>query len=397
MKQIPLLVMGDNPTLSTGLARIGRDLAMRTAALPQFRLGYFGRGGLPSRYLPFPLYAFSEAEQWGENLLESVWTDFAGNDRGIVFTIWDPTRLSWLALPHLLPDCSLRTFLLTKPFDLWGYFPVDSCGPSGGLSALASSVVAGYDRVRAYTKFGADVLGKSLGRQVDWAPHGIDASIFTPQKRDAGRDLLSAGSFRVFSDDVLLGVVAINQPRKDWGLVAAVCAQLKNRYGKRFKAWWHTDVLERTGSWNMQALAADFGLGNSVLATVGSAWKDKQMSLAYSACNLTLAPGMEGFGFPIVESMACGVPVVTGDRHGGTELVTGDGGIVVEAVGERMEGIHPAIRTVHDPQKWVEAAVNLIENPRDPQAVRERATYLDWNKTLWKGAWKRWMEAGVKA
>ena len=48
---------------------------------------------------------------------------------------------------------------------------------------------------------------------------------------------------------------------------------------------------------------------------LGSAWVcclDKTMAEAYSACDLTLGIGPEGFGFPLVESQFCGTPVVTG-------------------------------------------------------------------------------------
>jgi hypothetical protein len=61
----PILFLGDAPELPGGLSRIGRDLATQVCGLPQFRVGYLGRGGVGSRRFPFQQYGFPEARQWG--------------------------------------------------------------------------------------------------------------------------------------------------------------------------------------------------------------------------------------------------------------------------------------------------------------------------------------------
>src|SRR6185295_13845386 len=99
MTPIPILFLGDSPHLSTGLARIGRDLSCCLTKLPQFRVGYLGRGGHGSSQLPYAQYNFPEAAQWGEHHIEQVWRDFAGDSKGVIFTIWDPSRLHWFANP----------------------------------------------------------------------------------------------------------------------------------------------------------------------------------------------------------------------------------------------------------------------------------------------------------
>jgi len=362
--------------------------------MPEFRVGVMGCGGQYSRYLPYPQYSFPQSAQWGERLLEEIWTDFAGAQRGILMTIWDATRLTWIGMPQALPGGSLRDFLMSKPFQTWGYFPVDSHGPSGGLSSIGASTVRGFDRVLAYSRFGAEVLSRSVGREVDWAPHGIDLSVFKPWSQEKGRAFLSQYGMRFFDGDVVLGVVATNQARKDWGLVAQVCHNLQQHYGPRFKAWWHTDVLERSHAWDMRALIADFGLSQAVLVTAGQDWKDRDLALAYSACNVTLAPGMEGFGYPIAESMACGIPVVTGDEHGGTELVPWRGGRVAGHTSIKIEGIHNCLRTVHDFRTWTDGVLDLANNPPPSSEIRSCVEHLAWD-SLWSGVFKKWFLAGV--
>jgi glycosyltransferase involved in cell wall biosynthesis len=379
--------------MTGGLSRILRDLATHAATLPEFRVGTLGRLGSYSRHLPFPQYTFQphEYNNWGEGSLMETWMDFAGAERGIVMTVWDPTRLTWLGMPQTLPDSPLRRWLVAKPFELWGYFPVDGTTPQGTLPSLGMGTVAGYSRVLAYSRYGAQAIGTQ-----DWLPHGLDLSIWKPRGRQAGRDMLrgKAGAhWPLCNDDILIGVVATNQPRKDWGLVAATLAILKQHYGPKLRAWWHTDLVQRSHSWNMHALIEDFGLSNTVLL-VTQEWPDREMALAYSACNATLAPGMEGFGYPAVESQACGTPVITASGHGGSEFVTEEGGALVDPVGDRIEGPHNIVRQVHNPQHWAATVDSLIHDDRDPKVVAESESYLDW-ETLWRGAWSKYFRAGL--
>lgn len=397
MRPVPVLLLGDAPNGTSGLGRIMRDLASRMASLPEMRVGVMGRGiNSSTRHLPFPLYPFDPRENFGERLLQGVWEDFAGNERGILMTIWDATRLSWLALPQTLPPSPLRTFLGRRPFALWGYFPVDGACASGRLDALSRAVIAAYDRVIAYGRYGAKVIGTQ-----EWAPHGIDTSIFKPTSRNKGREMLNAragGRWQCCEDDILVGTVATNHPRKDWGLTAAILSQLKQRYGKRLKGWWHTDTAfayDRPYAYNMASLCEEFGIAGDVLV-VEQEWSDRDLASAYAACNVTIAPGMEGFGYPLVESMVCGTPVVTGSDHGGSELVPPSSGVLVDPVAMRVEGPHNVMRHVHDPATWAPAAAKVIEDDYDPRVVSEPLGYLNWDGTLFKGVWQKLLLAGVK-
>ncbi len=160
--KVPILFLSDSPDLNTGLARIGRDLAwMLSLKSDEFRVGYLGLGGTGSSKLPFQQYFIPPSQHedwsmWGLHQIERVWQDFAGAERGIVFTIYDPTRMLWLSQPSYLPDSPTKAFLMSRPFALWGYFPIDATGPNDRLSLVAKETLAGYDRRLAYTAWGAD-------------------------------------------------------------------------------------------------------------------------------------------------------------------------------------------------------------------------------------------------
>ena len=157
MNQTPILFLGDAPSVPGGLSRIGRDLAILTSRMEEFRVGFLGRGGLASRHLPFAQYNYPEFDGWGERYLQDVWGNFAGDEPGIVMTIWDPSRLLWLN-----PKYTDQQWLKERPFKLWGYFPIDHEGVGGKLSLMETEALRAYDRVLAYGMYGSGVISRSL-------------------------------------------------------------------------------------------------------------------------------------------------------------------------------------------------------------------------------------------
>ena len=404
MRQTPLLFLGDAPSGRGGLARIGRDLAVLAAGLPEFRVGFLGRGGHPTRQLPFYQQCFDESYQWGESLIERTWADFAGRERGIIMTIWDATRLHWFGQPRWLPQDSdgarLRGFLMAGHFERWGYFPVDATGPGDRLTGLAANALQGYDRVLAYTRFGERCIERSVGEQesrragLTWLPHGLNMQTWRPAPRLESRKVLGT-SFH--DNDVVLGVVATNQPRKDWGLVAAATALLRQRLGRRLRCWWHSDVEQRSFAWSLPALVRDFGLSDCVSITTHEI-EDSLMAQCYAACDVTLHPGLgEGFGYPAVESLACGTPIVAVD-YAGLPCVVEDRAVSRFVASEpvvRLETINNCVRPVISPEKFAAAVEELLAEKVSQEQCRASVQHLDW-KTLWPGCWRKWFLAGVK-
>src|ERR1700758_4143767 len=142
---IPLLLVSDGVTSGTGLGRITRDLAVRIAAnLPDiYRVGTLGYGGYYSRSLPFPQYQWHANDQWVIHELPEVWKDFAGTERGVITTIWDASRLLWLARPENCESTPLRKWLEKSRPELWGYFPMDATGPNDRLTGILAHTMKG--------------------------------------------------------------------------------------------------------------------------------------------------------------------------------------------------------------------------------------------------------------
>lgn len=388
----PLLLLSDSVDLPTGLARITGDLKRKIRAhIPNVYVGSLGRGGLggdSSWVIPHTTIGQGWSE-WGISVIERVWRDFAGDQHGVLMTVWDATRLLPYACPKYLPVGPTRDFLTKRPFRLWGYFPVDGNCEDGGLGQVARETLEGFDRLLAYGKYGRDVLGTTRPKDnqcVQHLPHGIDTDMFRPRDRSIWRD-----KYSIPENAYLIGIVMTNQARKDWGLAARVCAALR-KWIPRLRLWWHVDVLERY--WSIPALLHQYGLGD--ITVVSERAEDDWLAHAYSACDLTLLPSLgEGFGYPIVESQACGVPCVHINYAGGAELTD----LRVEPVAWRVDGLTNILRPVFDMESWVNMVMKVHDIarhdiPNMAESWRTRAMAYSWEKVWPK--WEEWFRAGLE-
>jgi glycosyltransferase involved in cell wall biosynthesis len=188
----------------------------------------------------------------------------------------------------------------------------------------------------------------------------------------------------------VIGIVMTNQIRKDWGLAFGVIAELKQYLKGNLYVWCKTDSIDR--HWDLRALAADFNVGDVVNVDLNML-SDKSMSYMYSMCDLTFLPSLgEGFGYPIVESMACGVPCITGSYGGGAELVTDKH--TVKPVTYRYEATCNSVRPVYSPGVWAQVILRKLEHRLNKDDVRRQVEYLNWPNL--HTVWERWFREGVQ-
>jgi glycosyltransferase involved in cell wall biosynthesis len=411
-KVTPLLIVSDAPTSGSGLGRIAGDLALRIAEkmTDTFRVATLGYGGIVSRHLPYHQYIAEDMKDFVPLTLPEIWEDWAGNEKGIYLTINDLSRLGWLAHPGTqCENPRLRDFLLDNPFQKWGYFPIDASGPNDRLTFPLQQTLLGFDRVLAYGKWAAGVVDRTLDKPegtTEYLPHGIDSSIFYERNRKLCRkmfvsitgaaNLLDNQAARVKEDEVLVGIVATNQSRKDWQLALETCAILANNH--KLRVWIKCDVLER--HWSIPALLIDYGLVANTLISLGD-MSDDSMAQAYSACDVTLAPGLgEGFGLPIFESLFCQTPAIHGDYAGAPEWMLGsvqghiqrqkDEPLLVKPIAYRYEGVYSCKRPVFSAQDWADKAEGVLDKRMNHNGE------IDWGRNrLWL-RWEQWLKAGIQ-
>lgn len=393
----PILFISDAPTCQSGLGRICRDLSTRLHDYcgDVFEVATYGYGGFGSKSIPFQQYSIEGMENWILPTMPDVWEDFAGDRRGILMTIWDASRLQWLAQPHTLADKRLAQQLTMMNCEKWGYFPIDASGPHGKLTRMMGDVIKGFDRVLAYTSWAEGIVRETIGKEesnkrgLTFLPHGIDTSVFYPRPRDTARrifhEALGYTGPAIRPDDLLIGIVATNQARKDYGLGIQVVAELAKK--RRVRLFIQTDTFER--HWSMQALLSDFGLHTVDNMVNNGLVSDETMALIYSACDVTLGIGPEGFGYPLYESLACGTPVVHGRFAGGAERLPME--LLVTPTATRLEGVFNCVRPVFRMADWVKAVESAVARKKKWELPSD----LSWSE-LWP-KWEKWFREGVKS
>jgi len=393
-KPVPLLILGDSPDGVTGLSRICHDVAWIISTMPEFRLGVLGRQGLGRSYFPWTSYQFSAHQQWGEGQIKEAWDDLSQGQRGIIFTIWDATRLLWFADPMGMPE-SIQQWLATGAVERWGLFMQDSEGVQRGkLPLTAAHVMSKFDRVMLASKWAYGVTKATLEGHpdIDWLPHPLNTDRFSPQDRMASRSHWGVGE-----KEILIGCAMANQARKSWPVVFEALSLMRPTTAGLPKLWCKVDKISPEpgwGYWNLEALAYEYGLGNRVILDVNKL-SDRDMALRYSACDATvLISGAEGFGFPIVESLGCGVPCVTGQYGAGGELASH----AVVPTGFRIETQHNARWATYDAEHVARALETATDQVRsgdwEPQWGQEQVAHLNGAKI--GKLYQRWLRKGLQ-
>lgn len=403
---IPFVIFGDGPRLTSGLARIARDLAARLFIEQEalgirlvqvgvdFPSGWHWQGGWD-----FYGYQPNEKDQGRgamELALRALQEPGSNTPKPIVLAITDPSRCYDLTRPAAsweLPDGAASDVYLEA--SIWGYLPIDSNGIHGSISGPAADAVRSMDRVLAYGQYGAQVLRPLRTDSVSYLPHGLEPGAFIPRSIED-----DPGAFRLWAvsqapETLRVGCVATNQPRKDLGLLFAAVAKMRQQ--QPTVLWLHTNKL--THAWDVGQLAYDFGFPRDAVFVSTEELTDAQLAARYSWSDVTFAPGLgEGFGYPIVESLACGTPVVHGQFAGGAELIPVADWLVAP-VAWRLESCYVLQRPVFNPDHVANALLTAAQAKRQQGQIMVgyctgSVQHLSW-KHLWP-RWRSWIHQGLE-
>lgn len=186
---------------------------------------------------------------------------------------------------------------------------------------------AGIVKPIAMSKFGHRKL-KEAGIDSYYIPHGVNTHLFSPQEQWR-KDIRKQHGWE---DKFVIGTVGTNTvERKNW--IASLKA-VKEFYShhKDVVYYMHTDMHHSMGI-DLDELRSTLGLTDITFYP-----KQEQMIVGvraealahlYNAMDVFLLPSKgEGFGIPIIEAQACGVPVITTNCTAQPELI--DGGWLVK-------------------------------------------------------------------
>ncbi len=180
-------------------------------------------------------------------------------------------------------------------------------------------------RVIAMTEFGEKALNDAGIETVGRIPHAIDTKVFAPRPEE--RHNYRAG-LKLPADAFVVGMVAANQgfpSRKAFPQVFEAFAEFQRKHDDAM-LYLHSDVVGFNHGIDLPALGNAVGIPPTRLATSDQLMlhlgiPSELVAGVFNAFDVTCMPSLgEGFGIPLIESQACGVPVITTDWTAMREL-----------------------------------------------------------------------------
>jgi glycosyltransferase involved in cell wall biosynthesis len=187
--------------------------------------------------------------------------------------------------------------------------------------------------VATVSKYGADVVKRELDRDIPWYYHGVDHEVFnvTGVREDVRKQMH-------WEDKFVFSCVTTNVRRKQIPRLIEAFAKLKHVYKQKdIILYLHTVPFQNywLEGWNLMEIVRMYDVQKETYfhpsmhkfgASVPLRTDNPQMPglvEMYNASDLFVLPSqVEGFGLPIAESMACGVPVLVTRYAAGWEVAS---------------------------------------------------------------------------
>ncbi len=265
---------------------------------------------------------------------------------------------------------------LCEDLDLVLWLPFNFSPAPRRLRAYIAS--RGPTQVLALTKWAQSSL-REHGVESTYVPHGVDRTVFTPapERGNVMRERLGLdrGAF-------VAGVVGANNEwfgnRKSLPEILAAFSVIATTHSDAY-LYLHTDVTGRLLGEGLDVLeiAEQFpSLSGRLLYTssveYARGWPRQDIADLYRAMDVLVAPSAgEGFGIPVIEAQACGVPVIVSNWATQSELVGAGWG-----VGGQQRWAHWVGSWQFTPniQELVSALERAYSGPRPPLADAVRFT-----------------------
>ena len=198
------------------------------------------------------------------------------------------------------------------------WFPVDADPLGEGDLAVLRD---GRGTPIAISHFGERVL-RNEGTDPLFVPHAVDTEIYRPGDPEPFRSSIPG----VTSETFIVGVAAMNRDHLRKGLAEQfqAFARFHRRHPDSHLAL-HTAQVANPGI-NLTGLAARLGISTAISYPDAFFYdmgliSEEQMATWYNGLDvLSLCSFGEGFGLPLIEAQACGIPVITNDASATTEL-----------------------------------------------------------------------------
>lgn len=268
--------------------------------------------------------------------------------------------------------------------------PIDHYPPPPKVVA-----VLGFEQVQAIamSKFGHEWMqALPLKNDALYAPHAVDTDLLKPypEMRDVMRDDLG-----IPRDAFLVGMVAANKgwnpqlSRKALPQAIEAFSRFCRKHDDAYMLC-HTEMNGRSSGTNLETLITvrsvldelEHGLSRKYLYDRIHFPSDREMQMGlprtylaaqYSMFDVLLNPSLsEGFGVPILEAQACGVPVITSDHSSMPELTHAGWIVKGDPFWDQLQESYAFMPYIPS----IEEALEFAYAARDDQVLR--ASAVEW-------------------
>ena len=269
----------------------------------------YGLQGAKLDWNGLPIYP-SGWDQWSNDVIKGHALQHFGQSQGWVITLVDVFVLkgpawrelnvaSWVPVDHLPPPPQVLQFLVDSEA-----VPI------------------------AMSEFGRDQLTKA-GLEPFYAPHGIDTGVFRPGITEV-RGVAPRKALGLPDDAFVIGMNAANKgnykARKGFPWAFAAVGMFMRDHPDAV-LFLHTERHGMAEGFKMDRLLRSCNVPEDRVFYIDQymyrlGLQPETMAAMYNAFDVLLAPSMgEGFGIPVVEAQACGVPVIVSNFSAQPELV----------------------------------------------------------------------------
>ena len=241
-----------------------------------------------------------------------------GGDAAVIAKDWDADLVLSLQDIWVLPE-AFGDDVRAAGARWAAYFPIDGTPPPPAVMRMARQA----DWRILYSEYACREM-EAKGLDYLYVPHAVDTDLFTPADKALARKHLG-----IPQDKFLVLMVAANQgfpSRKSYPEAFAAFRQFADRHPEAV-LFAHTRTKVKPGmGLDLPTLAHQLELGPEQLKFVEQDAYNLGLPSSFvaqlmQAADVLLAPSKgEGFGLPIAEAQACGLPVITQDCTSMSEL-----------------------------------------------------------------------------
>lgn len=299
-----ILLTGNSPFCNTGY---GIQVAQLALFLKQMGhepaiFAYYGLAGSMIEWNDIPVYP-NNADDYGIENVKAIYDHYQADCLITLVDVWVLGKM----------NAEMKWFPWT---------PIDH-EPMPPLVYKTLTEHLGIYRPIAMSQFGKAEMER-VGLDCFYVPHMVNCSLFAPnlETREAGRVLYG------WEDKFVIGQVGTNvRERKNWTASFLALSKFKRMHDD-VVMYCHTNAFESKGR-DLQKLRESLMIQDitffpsmTEMQIVGIS--EQTMANMYNSLDIYLHPAKgEGFGLPIIEAQACGVPVIVANNTAQPELCGG--------------------------------------------------------------------------